>query len=94
MKVPMGSFDDYDSTDAQIEYRENRWKYWAVLKKLKEEYVQEKDTAYTINVNIKEFADWVENKFGIRPTITDGQITDHYAITHEGLYSFFILKYM
>lgn len=93
MKVPIGSFNDVDPNDPEIEFRKKRWDYWNALKKLKELYTSD-PALMSRGMEMEEFANWVEEQYGIRITVVDGNITDHYVITHEGLYSFFLLKYM
>ena len=94
MKVPFGNgFEDYDPDDPEIQFRKARWDYWSALKKLREIYASDSATI-SRGIKVEDFAAWVEEKFGFRIGIVDGNITDTYTITHEGLYAFFLLKYM
>ncbi len=91
MKVPI-EFDDYDPQDPDIEFRKNRWDYWNVLKKVREEYLANVD-ALAGQFDADDFGAYVERNYGLKMHIIDGKITDKFDIVDEKLYIFFILKW-
>lgn len=95
MKVDLRRFDDYDGDDPDIEFRKKRYEYWAALRKLKAIYVDELHKGeIEVDINMEAFAKYVEEKYGLRMHLAGGAITDKFDIVNEGLYAFFILKYM
>ena len=81
---------DYDDDDPNIEQRKRRWDYWAALKKIRREYMQD---AATIDFDAHDFEDYIEANYGIKMNIVDGNITDGYKIMDEKKYLIFLLKY-
>jgi hypothetical protein len=88
MKVPMDQIEDFDPEDPDIEFRKNRWKYWTILRKIREEYIIDKGMFDT-----DSFEKYVERNYGIRINISDEKITDKFDIIDKKLYTFFILKW-
>ena len=86
IKVP-NDFQDYDDDDPEINFRENRQKYWRSLLLLREEFynnTESRDTEY--------FLKWVQETYGFKPHVTDG-ITDKYEVIDEKKFIVYILKY-
>lgn len=85
-------FQDYDDDDPLIEQRKKRWDYWAALKKIRKEYME--DVA-GLNGQFDAFAfeDYIEENYGIKMNIVDGNITDGYKVMDEKKYLIFLLKY-
>ena len=81
-------FQDYDDDDPEIEFRRNRWKYWAALKKIQKEY-----QATGIEFDAYNFEDYMKEQYGIQLAILDGNITDGYRIVDEKKYLVFLLKF-
>ena len=82
-------FQDYDDDDDDVEKRESRWKYWTNLKNLKLEFREE-----TGSRDHKEYMDWLENKYGFRPTENiEGMLSDDYKVVDEKKFLVYILKY-
>lgn len=81
---------DYDDDGPEIEFHKKRWDYWSALKKIRREYMQ--DTA-TAEFDAFEFEDYIEENYGIKMNIVDGNITDGYKIMDEKKYLIFLLKY-
>lgn len=77
--------------DSYSEYRKKRNDYFASLRKLKQEYIENHDD------NLHEFAKWIEEWFGFKIFVeaADGgyNITEYFEVTDEKLYTFFLLKY-
>ena len=92
MKVPMDHFEDFDPEDPDIEFRKNRWQYWIILRKIREEYLIDID-ALQVQFDADDFEKYVEQNYGIRIRIIDGKITDKFDIVDKKLYTFFILKW-
>lgn len=90
MKVP-STFQDYDDDDPDIEFRRNRDKYWKALRECRSDWFYDVSNKPH---DIKDFIQFLEDTYGIKVTLHNGLITDYYTITDEGLYAFFILKYM
>lgn len=94
MKVFLeNGFEDYDDNDPDIEFRKNRWNYWGVLKKVREEYLKDIEDLLG-QYDADDFGTYIERNYGIKMHIVDGKITDKYDIVDEKLYTFFILKWM
>ena len=81
---------DYDDDDPNINFRKKRWDYWAALKKVRVEYMQD---AKNGQFDAFDFEDYIEEKYGIKMNIVDGNITDGYNIMDEKKYIVFILKF-
>jgi hypothetical protein len=83
-------FQDYDDDDPKLEQRKRRWDYWAALKLVRKEYM---DDAKNGEFDAFDFEDYIEEKYGIKMNIVDGNITDGYKIMDEKKYIVFILKF-
>lgn len=83
-------FQDYDDDDPNLEQRKRRWDYWAALKQIRREYMQD---AVTIDFDAYDFEDYIEANYGIKMQIVNGNITDGYKIMDEKKYLIFLLKY-
>ena len=82
-------FQDYDDDDADIEKRQERWKYWTNLKKLRNEFIDQ-----TGSRDHDEYLEWLVEKYGFRPIETNqGMMTDDYKILDEKKFLVYILKY-
>ena len=81
-------FQDYDDDDPELEFRRNRWKYWAALKKIRQEY-----QATDIEFDAYNFEGYMEEQYGIKLNLVDGNITDGYRIVDEKKYLVFLLKF-
>jgi hypothetical protein len=81
---------DYDDDDPNIEQRKRRWDYWAALKQIRKEYMQD---AATIEFDAFDFEDYIEANYGIKMQIVNGNITDGYKVVDEKKYLIFLLKY-
>ena len=81
---------DYDDDDPNIEQRKKRWDYWAALKLVRKEYM---DDAKNGEFDAFDFEDYIEEKYGIKMNIVDGNITDGYKIMDEQKYIVFLLKF-
>lgn len=81
---------DYDDDGPEIEFRKKRWDYWKALKNIRIEYLE--DTA-SGEFDAFEFEDYIEENYGIKMNIVDGNITDGYKIMDEKKYLIFLLKY-
>ena len=85
-------FQDYDDDDPNIEQRKKRWDYWAALKLIRKEYMQ--DIAQLGGqFDAYDFEDYIEANYGIKMQIVDGNITDGYKVMDEKKYIIFLLKY-
>ena len=83
---------DYDDDDPNIEQRKKRWDYWAALKLIRKEYMQDiADLGGQFDAY--DFEDYIEANYGIKMNIVDGNITDGYKIMDEKKYLIFLLKY-
>ena len=85
-------FQDYDDDDPNIEQRKKRWNYWAALKQIRKEYMQDMATLDG-QFDAYDFEDYIEENYGIKMNIVDGNITDGYRIMDEKKYLIFLLKY-
>lgn len=83
-------FQDYDDDDPNIDQRKKRWDYWAALKQIRKEYMRD---AKNGQFDAYDFEDYIEEKYGIKMMIVDGNITDGYKIMDEKKYIVFLLKY-
>ena len=81
-------FQDYDDDDPALQQRKNRWKYWDALKKVRSEFMENKT-----NFDAYEFEDYLQQKYGVKMNIVNGNITDGYEIVDEKLYLIFLLKW-
>ncbi len=83
---------DYDDDDPEIDFRKKRWDYWAALKKVRKEYMDLLDTSSN-QFDAYEFEDYLENNYGVKMNIVNGNITDGYKIMDEKKYLIFLLKF-
>lgn len=87
-KIPK-EFQDYDNDDPNIDRRNNRWKYWENLRKLRAEFSNQ-----TNSTDYLKFAEWLKDTYGFTPIFTgEGEITDDIRIVDEKKYMVYILKY-
>ena len=83
---------DYDDDDPNIEHRRKRWDYWAALKLVRKEYMQDiSDLGGQFDAY--DFEDYIEENYGIKMQIVNGNITDGYKIMDEKKYLIFLLKF-
>lgn len=85
-------FQDYDPDDPDGEFRRRRWDYWSALKLVRKEYMQTLD-ALEGQFDAYEFEDYLEENYGIKMNIVNGNITDGYKIMDEAKYTFFLLRF-
>jgi hypothetical protein len=83
------SFQDYDHDDPDIDFRKNRWKYWKLLKQARVEFMEEDKTNYYDH----DFETYIENKYGLKMILVNGNITDGYTIVDEQKYLIFLLRF-
>jgi hypothetical protein len=83
---------DYDDDDPNIEHRKKRWDYWAALKLIRKEYMADLK-ALDGQFDAFDFEDYIEENYGIKMNIVDGNITDGYKVMDEKKYIIFLLKY-
>ncbi len=83
-------FQDYDDDDPLIDQRKKRWDYWAALKNIRNEYMTD---AKNGQFDAYAFEDYIEEKYGIKMQLVDGNITDGYKIMDEKKYLIFLLKH-
>ena len=81
-------FKDYDDNDPLIEQRKKRWDYWAALKLVRKEYMEQNK-----EFDAYDFEDYLIGQYGIRMNIINGNITDGYEIVDEKKYLIFLLKF-
>jgi len=81
---------DYDDDDPKLNFRKRRWDYWAALKKVRVEYMID---AKNGQFDAFDFEDYIEEKYGIKMLIVNGNITDGYKIMDEKKYIVFLLKF-
>ena len=88
MSTVSKDFQDYDDDDPQIHFRKNRWKYWNLLKLVRTEFmeVRKEFDAY-------DFESYIQDKYGIKMNMIDGNITDGYEIVDEQKYLIFLLRF-
>ena len=86
------SFQDYDDDDLDIDRRQNRWDYWAGLKKARVEYM-EVLKVLDGQFDAYEFEEYLENNYGIKMNLVNGNITDGFKIMDEKKYIVFLLKF-
>jgi hypothetical protein len=82
------SFQDYDDDDPNINFRKNRWKYWSLLKLVRVEFMEDKS-----NFDGYDFETYLEDKYGIKMNMVNGNITDGYQIVDEQKYLIFLLRF-
>jgi hypothetical protein len=86
MKVP-NRFEDFDPDDPDIEFRNTRWEYWGILKKIRTEALANSPQGQL------DFVEYMKENYGIKMNMTDGAISDKFDIVDEKLYTFFLLKW-
>lgn len=88
------SFQDYDNNDPYIEFRKNRWDYWAALKKARIDFMKD-ISDLSGQFDAFDFDNWLEHNYGFKINVTssDGTITDSYVVVDEKKYLIFLLKY-
>jgi hypothetical protein len=82
------SFQDYDDDDPELHFRKNRWKYWNLLKLVRKEFMEDKT-----QFDAYDFETYIENKYGIKMNMVNGNITDGYQIVDEQKYLIFLLRF-
>ncbi len=91
MKIPK-DFQDYDDDGPEMEFRKKRWDYWEALKKVRKEYMQDiADLGGQFDAY--DFEDYIEENYGIKMMIVNGNITDGYKVMDEKKYIIFLLKF-
>jgi hypothetical protein len=81
-------FQDYDDDDPQIHFRKNRWKYWNLLKLVRQEFMVDRK-----EFDAYDFESYIQGKYGIKMNMLDGNITDGYEIVDEHKYLIFLLRF-
>jgi hypothetical protein len=79
---------DYDDDDPEIDRRRKRWDYWAALKLVRREYMEQNK-----EFDAYDFEDYLIGQYGVRMNIVNGNITDGYEIVDEKKYLIFLLKF-
>jgi hypothetical protein len=79
---------DYDDDDPLIEQHKKRWDYWAALKLVRKEYMNQNK-----EFDAYDFQDYLVGQYGIKMNIVNGNITDGYEIVDEKKYLIFLLKF-
>ena len=81
-------FNDYDDDDPEIDFRKRRWDYWAALKLVRKEYMEQNR-----EFDAYDFEDYLIGQYGVKMNIVNGNITDGYEIVDEKKYLIFLLKF-
>ena len=79
---------DYDDDDPEIDFRKRRWDYWAALKLVRKEYMEQNR-----EFDAYDFEDYLVGQYGLKMNIVSGNITDGYEIVDEKKYLIFLLKF-
>jgi len=79
---------DYDDDDPNIDFRKRRWDYWAALKLVRKEYMEQNR-----EFDAYDFEDFLVGQYGLKMNIVNGNITDGYEIVDEKKYLIFLLKF-
>ena len=79
---------DYDDDDPKIDFRKRRWDYWAALKLVRKEYMEQNR-----EFDAYDFEDYLVGQYGLKMNIVNGNITDGYEIVDEKKYLIFLLKF-
>ena len=74
------------------ESRKKRDEYWALIEKVKDEYLKNVP-ALQGEFSPDNFIDYVERNYGIKINIVDGFLTGKFDIVDDKLYILFILKW-
>jgi hypothetical protein len=89
MKVQMGRVEDFDPDDPDIEFRNNRWEYWDILKKIRTEALANSPPI----AGQLDFVEYMKDNYGIKLHTINGAISDKFDVVDEKLYIFFLLKW-
>ena len=81
-------FKDYDDDDPNLDFRKRRWDYWAALKLVRKEYMEQNR-----EFDAFDFEDYLAGQYGLKMNIVSGNITDGYEIVDEKKYLIFLLKF-
>ena len=81
-------FQDYDDNDPDIEFRKNRWNYWQSLKNIRKDFMETR-----AEFDVYDFRFYVEDIYGIKMFISEGEITDTFTVVDEQKYLVFIMKW-
>ncbi len=81
-------FKDYDDDDPNLDFRKRRWDYWAALKLVRKEYMEQNR-----EFDAFDFEDYLAGQYGLKMNIVGGNITDGYEIVDEKKYLIFLLKF-
>jgi hypothetical protein len=79
---------DYDDDDPNLDFRKRRWDYWAALKVVRKEYMEQNK-----QFDAYDFEDYLVGQYGLKMNIVSGNITDGYEIVDEKKYLIFLLKF-
>jgi hypothetical protein len=79
---------DYDDDDPNLDFRKRRWDYWAALKVVRKEYMEQNK-----QFDAYDFEDYLVGQYGLKMNIVGGNITDGYEIVDEKKYLIFLLKF-
>jgi hypothetical protein len=79
---------DYDDDDPNLDFRKRRWDYWAALKLVRKEYMEQNK-----QFDAYDFEDYLVGQYGLKMNIVGGNITDGYEIVDEKKYLIFLLKF-
>lgn len=85
-------FKDYDPDDPDIEFRKKRFEYWTALKKVRTEFLDSK-VATEQRFDIYDFEQYLEDQYGLKINVWQGNITDGFTIVDEKKYLIFILRF-
>lgn len=81
-------FQDYDDNDPDIEFRKNRWNYWQSLKNIRKDFMETR-----AEFDVYDFRRHVEDIYGIKMFISEGEITDTFIVVDEQKYLIFLMKW-
>lgn len=90
MKVQMGRLEDFDPDDPDIKFRNNRWEYWDILKKIRTEALANSPQG---QLGQFDFVEYMKDNYGIKLHTINGAISDKFDVVDEKLYTFFLLKW-
>jgi hypothetical protein len=69
-----------------------RDRYWSMLQRASQDFVQSLDTQYLVQRH-DLFNRYLRQHYGLQIETIDGQITSDYAVVDEKKYLLFLLKY-
>ena len=81
-------FQDYDDNDPDFEFRKNRWNYWQSLKNIRKDFMKTH-----AEFDVYDFRFHVEDIYGIKMFISEGEITDTFTVIDEQKYLVFLMKW-